>query len=92
MTYYLTHWDGNKLHQNSSSLQLTANACVFHSQSKYLYHTHPYINWFTMKLNAYQNMIYVKLRTLNFPATVTNKRRHFSKGLVDDYIKTHERG
>jgi len=36
-----------------------------------------------MKLNEYQNMIYVKLRTVNFPATVTNKRSHFSKGLVD---------
>jgi hypothetical protein len=30
-------------------------------------------------------MIYVKLRNVKFPATVTNKRSHVSKGLVDDY-------
>jgi len=49
----------DKLHQNSSSLQLTTNACEsFHSHlSKYLYHPKPDINLFIMKLKEYQNMI-----------------------------------
>jgi hypothetical protein len=81
--YYLTHWGGNKLRQNSSSLQLTAKA--FESFHSPLYHPHRNINLFTVKWNENQNVIYVKLRTIKFPATVTNKRSHIYKGLVDDY-------
>ena len=36
-------------------------------------------------------MIYVKLRSVNLPATVTNKRSHVAKQLVDDLIKKYER-
>jgi hypothetical protein len=35
-------------------------------------------------------MIYVKLRSVNLPATVTNKTSHIAKGLVDDLIKQYE--
>jgi hypothetical protein len=45
-----------------------------------------------MKLQEYQNMICVKLRSVNMPATVTNKRSHAAKGLVDDLITKYERG
>jgi len=50
--YDLTHWDDNKLHQNSSSVQLTTNTCEsFHSHlSKYFHHPHPDISLFIMKL------------------------------------------
>jgi len=37
-------------------------------------------------------MIYIKLRSFNLPATVTNERNHVAKGLVDDLIKEYERG
>ena len=37
-------------------------------------------------------MIYVKLRSVNLPATVTNKRNRVAKGLVDDLIRSYERG
>jgi hypothetical protein len=45
-----------------------------------------------MKLNEFQNMIYVKLRSVNLPATVTNKRSHVAKGLVENAIKKYETG
>ena len=78
--YYLTQWDDNKLHHNSSSLQLTMKGCKsFRSQSLYLYHPHPNINLLTMKLQGYQNMFFVKLRTANFLATVTSRRSHVAK-------------
>ena len=32
-------------------------------------------------------MICVKLRSVNMPATVTNKRSHAAKGMADDLIK-----
>ena len=35
----------------------------------------------------YQNMIYVKLWSVNLPATVTNKRSHDAKWLAEDLIK-----
>ena len=38
-------------------------------------------------------MIFVKLRSVNLPATVTNKVSHVSNRLVDDLIlKKYERG
>jgi hypothetical protein len=37
-------------------------------------------------------MIYVKLRSVNLPATVTNKRSHVAKGMVDDLFTKYERG
>jgi len=45
-----------------------------------------------MKLQEYQNMICVKSRSDNMPATVTNKRSLAAEGLVDDLIKKDERG
>jgi len=36
-------------------------------------------------------MIYVKLRSVNVPATMTKKVRHFAMGLVDYLIKIHEK-
>jgi hypothetical protein len=43
-----------------------------------------------MKLNEFQNMIYVKLRSVNLPATVTNKRSHVAKGLVENAIEIYK--
>jgi hypothetical protein len=37
-------------------------------------------------------MMYVTLRCVNLPATVTKKVSHVSNGLVDDLIKKDERG
>jgi hypothetical protein len=37
-------------------------------------------------------MIYVELWSVNLPATVTNKRSHIAKGLVEDLISKYERG
>jgi|TergutCu122P1_1016479.scaffolds.fasta_scaffold1094772_1 uncharacterized protein YuzE len=37
-------------------------------------------------------MIYVKLRIINLPATVTNKRSHVADGLVESLIKIYEKG
>jgi hypothetical protein len=34
----------------------------------------------------------VKLRSVNLPATVTNKRSHVAKGLGEYLIKKYERG
>jgi hypothetical protein len=45
-----------------------------------------------MKLKEYLNMIYVNLRSVNLPVTVTSKRSHFVKKLVDGLIKRYERG
>jgi hypothetical protein len=45
-----------------------------------------------MNLKEYQNMIYVNLRSVNLPATVTSKRSHIAKGLGDGLIKRYERG
>ena len=36
-------------------------------------------------------MIYVKLRSVNLSATVTNKRSHIAEGLVDVLIKIYEK-
>jgi hypothetical protein len=49
--YYLTHWVDSKLHQNSSSLQLTADVSESrHSHlSKYFDHLHPDISLLIMK-------------------------------------------
>jgi len=82
------------LHQNSSTLHLTKNVCEsFHSHlSKYFYRPHSDINLFIIKLNEYRNLIYVKFRSDNFPATVTNKRSHVAKRLADDLIIRYERG
>ena len=43
------------------------------------------------KLKQFQNIIYVKLRNVNLPSTVTNKKKYFVKGLVDDLIKKYAR-
>jgi hypothetical protein len=43
-----------------------------------------------MKLKEYQSMIYVNLRSVNLPATVTNKRSHVGQGSADDLIKQYE--
>jgi hypothetical protein len=45
-----------------------------------------------MKLKEYQNVIYVNLRSVNLPATVTNKRSHVAQGLADYLIKQYESG
>jgi len=45
-----------------------------------------------MKLKEYQNVIYVNLRSVNLPATMTNKRSHVAQGLADDLIKKYESG
>ena len=37
-------------------------------------------------------MIYIKLRNVNLPATVTNKRTDIANRLVDDLIKKIQRG
>ena len=37
-------------------------------------------------------MIYIKLRTINVPATLTKKRIPVAKLLVDDLLKQPERG
>ena len=34
---------------------------------------------------------HIKVRSVNLPATVTNKRSHVAKQLVDDLIKKYER-
>ena len=82
------------LHQTSSSLQLTKNVCAsFHAHfSKYFYRPHPNINLFTINLKEYRNIIYVMLRSVNFPVTVTNKRSYIAKRLANDLIIRYERG
>ena len=45
-----------------------------------------------MRLKKYQNMIYVKLRSVNFHGRVTNERSHVAKELSEDLIKQYERG
>jgi len=45
-----------------------------------------------MKFKEYHNTIYEKLRSVNLPATVTNKGSHVAKGLVDVLIQKYERG
>ena len=37
-------------------------------------------------------MVYIKLRSFNLPATVTNKRNHVAKGFVDDLVKKKYEG
>jgi hypothetical protein len=37
-------------------------------------------------------MIYVKLQSVNLPATVTNKISHIAERLAGDFIKRNERG
>jgi hypothetical protein len=82
------------LHQNSSNLQLTKNACeFFHSHwSKYFYRPHHDISLFKIKLKEYRKIIYVELRSVNFPATVTYKRSHVAKKLAGDLIIRYKRG
>jgi len=60
---------------NTLRMQLTKNVCEsFHSHlSKYHYHPHLYTSLFVMNLKEYQNLIYVKLRSVNLSDTVTNK-------------------
>jgi len=41
-----------------------------------------------MKLKEYQNVIYVNLRSVNLPATMTNKRSHVAQGLADKLKNT----
>jgi hypothetical protein len=43
-----------------------------------------------MKFKEHHNKIYVNLRSVTLPATVTNKGSHVANGLVDDLIKTYE--
>jgi hypothetical protein len=92
--YYLTHWKDNNLCKSSSCPRATTNRCVYFELhlSKYFYHPHRDIDLFIMKLQEYQNLIYVNLRSVNLPATVTNKRSHVAKGLVDNSIKWYETG
>jgi hypothetical protein len=45
-----------------------------------------------MQLKEYQNVIYVNVRSVNLPATMTNKRSHVAQGLADDLIKKYESG
>jgi hypothetical protein len=45
-----------------------------------------------MRLKEYQNMIDVKLRSVNFRDTATYERSHVVKELSDDVIKEYERG
>ena len=42
-----------------------------------------------MKLNEYQNTIYVKLQSVNLTATVTNKISHVADKLAGDFIKQY---
>jgi hypothetical protein len=44
-----------------------------------------------MKLQEYQNMIYVKLPRVDFPATMTSRRSHVAKELVEDLIKKYKK-
>jgi hypothetical protein len=44
-----------------------------------------------MKLQEYQNMIYLKLPKVAFPATATNRRSDVAKGLVEDLIKRYKK-
>ena len=37
-------------------------------------------------------MIYLQVRSVTSPATLTNKRSHVAKGLEDDLIKQYESG
>ena len=46
-------------------------------------------NLFIMKLNEYQNTIYVKLQSVNLTATVTNKISHVADKLAGDFIKQY---
>ena len=55
--------------------------------SKYIYLSHTDINLFIMKWKKYKSTIYIKLRSVNLPATLTNKRSHVAQVLVDDLIK-----
>jgi hypothetical protein len=85
---YLTNWGLSKLHHNSGSLQLTANVCEPSTRlSEDFDRLHPDTSLLIMKSNEYQNMIYVKLRSVDLPATVTYKRNRVAKSLVDDLIK-----
>jgi hypothetical protein len=36
-------------------------------------------------LREYQNVIYIKLRSVNLPEAVTNKRSHFTVDLIRKY-------
>jgi len=56
------------------------------------FHPHPDIKLFPMKFKEYYNTIYVKLRSVNLPVTVTNKGSHVTKELVNDLIQKYERG
>jgi hypothetical protein len=44
------------------------------------------------KVKIISKKIYVNLRSVNFPATVINKRCHFPKEMRNDLIKQFERG
>ena len=60
--------------------------------SKYCYRPHHDSSLFIMKFKEYQNMIYIYLRSVNLPPTVTNKRSHDGQGSADDLIKQYESG
>jgi hypothetical protein len=54
--YYLTYLVDNKLHQNSSTLQMATDACnSLHSHlPKHFYHLHPDSNSFTVNLKEHK--------------------------------------
>jgi hypothetical protein len=91
---YLTRWKDNNLRKSSSCPRATTNRCEYFELhlSKYFYHPHGGIDLVIMKLQEYQNLIYVNLRSVNLPATMNNKISHVAKGLVDDLIKWYETG
>jgi hypothetical protein len=74
--------------------QLTTNvfqSCHPHSP-KYCYHPYPDISLFLITLAEHQNMIYMKLQTVNLPATFNSTRSHVAKGLADNLIKRNGGG
>ena len=87
--YYLTRWDYNKLHHNSSSLQLTTNPLWVFSTAliEILLPSSARRQFIHNEVKRISKNDFVKLRSVNLPAAVTNKISHVSKGLVDDLIK-----
>jgi hypothetical protein len=64
---------------------LSKESC--HSLIKSLWPSSPRRQFIDNELKEYQNMIYIKLQSVHLPATVTNKRNHVAKGVVDGLIK-----
>ena len=72
--YYLIHWDNYNyiVHETAAVCSWQRTPASLHSHlSKYFYHLHHDINLFIRMLKEYQDMIYIKLRSVNLPAAVT---------------------